>query len=364
MKSFVATLVFSAILLGPSQTVLAADHFKMLDVKVGDQRYAGRVLIHNGEFCWLLQPDGRLQQFATEQVTDFVELKDRFKAKSNRQIQEQLQAEFGPSFEVRTSNHYVVVARSGSAKAYAALFERIYMDFTLAFRARGLHVVEPEFPLVAIVFPNQTSFLDYCKTENAQVPSAVVGCYLHSSNRVAMYERATAEEIDGTVIHEATHQVAFNTGVHSRVAKHPQWVVEGLATVFEAEGTRNRQGTNKPLDRVNRERYLWFDEYSKNRRPNKSLRDFIREDKLFQAATLDAYSEAWALSFFLLETRSAEYSRYLKKLAERDPLKQYEANAREKDFTAAFGHDLPKVESSYLAFMRGIQTVRSASGGR
>ena len=39
-----------------------------------------------------------------------------------------------------------------------------------------------------------------------------------------------------TIIHEATHQTAYNVGVHARFADQPRWLVEGLAMMFEAEG--------------------------------------------------------------------------------------------------------------------------------
>jgi hypothetical protein len=152
--------------------------------------------------------------------------------------------------------------------------------------------------------------------------------------------------------------------VHSRIANDSKWIVEGLATVFEADGIRNQQRTRSAVERVNRSRYLWFDEFARTRRSANSLREFIRDDSMFDTATLDAYSQAWALSFYLLETKSTEYSRYLKKLAARDPLKPYDANDREKDFTDAFGRNLERLDASFLLFMKGLQVARGDSGGR
>src|SRR5204863_7870023 len=101
-----------------------------------------------------------------------------------------------------------------------------------------------------------------------------------------------------TMIHEATHQVAFNTGLHSRVGENPKWVVEGLATVFEAPGIRSSGAGPAVKNRINRERFIWFGNYAKARRKPKSLEAFLSSDDLFKSAVLDAYSEAWAFSFF------------------------------------------------------------------
>ena len=345
---FVGAIAFQ---LAPTSAVDALDHYKMLDLQVGDQRIQGRVLTHNDDLCWLLHRDGRLQQIAMDKVTDFEERRERFKAHSQLEIKQQLQSEFGNDFEVHTTSHYVVVARRGAAERYAAIFEQIYFEFMRLFRARGLHVVESEFPLVAIVFPNQMSFVQYCRQEKTRVQPGVVGFYLSTSNRVAMYERPNSVSLDDTVIHEATHQVAFNTGVHSRLARHPRWVVEGLATVMEADGIRTRRGHASAADRINRERFQWFVEYSNSRRHKHSLRDFIQDDRLFEKSAMDAYSEAWALSFYLIENRPSDYSKYLKQLVARDPLAEYDADARLKDFIEIFGQDFDRMEAAYLRFI-------------
>jgi len=342
-----------AFLLGRPCIVIALDHYKLLDLHVGDQRYVGRVMTHNDQLCWLLHRDGRLQQFPIAKVTEFTEVSDRFKPHTQLELKSQLRSEFDQTYEVRTTSHYVVVARQGAAEGYAKIFEEIYRDFVRAFRSRGFHVDEPEFPLVAIVFQDQAGFLKYCRNEGTQALPGMMGYYLSTSNRVAMFERPNASEVDKTVIHEATHQIAFNTGIHSRLAKHPRWVVEGLATVFEADGVRSRQGTTSPLDRVNRERYLWFGDYSRSRRATQSLSGFIRDDQAFGASILDAYAESWALSFYLIETRPAEYSRYLKQLVKRDPLSGYDGAARLKDFTDTFG-EVHALESAYLRFYQHL----------
>ena len=223
-----------------------------------------------------------------------------------------------------------------------------------SFRTRGLDVSEPEFPLVAIVFPDQARFVEYCKTERMPVQPGLVGYYFPASNRVAMYQRPNSDDVDGTVIHEATHQIAFNTGVHSRLADHPKWVVEGLAMVFESEGVRSRQGHSSSIDRVNRERYLWFQEYRKSRRAENSLVTLVSENQSFDKSTLDAYSEAWALTFFLLETRPADYAKFLKILAARKPLIPYNSESRLADFTAVFGKDLKELDTRFLRFINRL----------
>jgi hypothetical protein len=153
-----------------------------------------------------------------------------------------------------------------------------------------------------------------------------------------------------TLYHEGTHQLAFNTGLHSRVGEVPQWVVEGMATVFEAPGIRNSSANLGPKTRINHDRYVWFGNFQKSRRKQKSLEAFIAGDEMFQSSTLDAYSQAWAFTFFLAETRSRQHAKYLHTIAARNPLADYPAADRVSDFKQAFGSNLAQLEAEFLRF--------------
>jgi hypothetical protein len=336
-------------------SVAAGEPVALLEVKVGTERLEGRIAAHNDDVCWMLTRDGRLASFRSDDVTDFHEIATRFRPYSSLDIRDQLQTEFGRGFEVKTTPHYVVVAGRGTGDRYAQLFERIYRQFHTYFTARGFRMAEPEFPMIAVVLPNQQAFIDYCVAEGARPQPGLVGYYLPSSNRVALYDRAaagqsTADDVDDTVIHEGTHQVAFNTGVHSRIGPSPLWLVEGLATLFEADGIRHRDAVSEIGDRVNPERLGGFREYRQRRRPANSLESFVREDGTFKKSPLDAYSQAWALTFYLVETRPAEFARYLKSVSARSPLEKYDGAARVKDFREAFGRDLDIIETGMLRF--------------
>lgn len=333
----------------------AGEPIALLEVKIGTERLQGRIAAHNDQTCWLLRRDGRLASFRTDDVADFHEIEPRFRPYSSLDIRDQLQAEFGRGYEVKTTSHYVVVATRGTGDRYAVLFESIYRQFHAYFAVRGFRMAEPEFPMIAVVLPNERAFVDYCVAEGARPQPGLVGYYLPSSNRVALYDRAavgqsTADDVDDTVIHEGTHQVAFNTGVHSRIGAQPLWLVEGLATLFEADGIRRRETAAEIGDRVNSARLDWFRDYRQRRRPAKSLESFVRDDGLFKKSALDAYSQAWALTFYLAETRPVEFARYLKAVSSRNPLEKYDGDARVKDFRAAFGGDLEFVETGMLRF--------------
>lgn len=323
----------------------------LIQIKQGQTQFSGRIVVADDRDCWMFQRDGRMSRFRMDDVDDCSEISPRFRPFPMIELRDNLQTEFGRDFKVKVTSHYIVVARQESAERYAKLFEQVYRQFHSYFGPRGFRMDEPEFPLVAVVLPDEARFTKYCRAEGSTLKPGVVGCYLPWSNRVALYDRVSnGTDTDDTVIHEATHQVAFNTGVHSRIGPSPQWVVEGLATLFEADAIRAKQSGGSALDRINRERFEWFQDYRRQRRAPASLESFVREDQAFQRAALDAYSEAWALTFYLAESRSTELARYLRTLAARDPLQPYTADARLQDFRDAFGADLPLLETNFLRF--------------
>ena len=378
----------------------------LLELKTKDKTYRGKLVAHNQNFCWLMAQDGRLNYLDLANVAEHRTVVPRFRCFSTAEIRNRVLREFGGDYEVVGTGHFLVCAARAQAGKYAPIFEDVYRSFHFYFSRRGFRMSQPEFPLIAIVFPNHKRFAKYCKQDQIRASAGLMGYYLPSTNRVALFDPGNAAlsensqdpatvaaspqfaklfgpedsrrpfpllpvanlqpqanlpwhgrikgSLRDTIIHETTHQVAFNTGLHSRIGANPDWVVEGLALVFEAPGIHDSTGSRAVKKRINPERYIWFGNFAKTRRKQKSLAAFVGRDTMFQTATLDAYSQAWALSFYLMETRPSKYSGYLKKIAQRDPLKAYPSKQRIADFTDAFGKDLDWLEVEFLRFMKRL----------
>jgi hypothetical protein len=163
------------------------------------------------------------------------------------------------------------------------------------FAARGFAIREPEFPLVAVVFPDREKFAEYCRSEKVNPAAGLMGYYLQSSNRVALYDTASTGDLDGTIIHEAVHQVAFNLGLHRRIGDNPLWVVEGLATTFEPENFRSplpsTPAAAKITGTVAAVQITW-------RAVGREIaQNFVNSDQLFQSRRW-TLRRAWALRSF------------------------------------------------------------------
>jgi hypothetical protein len=365
-------------------TPVAAAPPALIEVQVGGETLQGKVFAQCSQSFWLQSQDGRLRSLPVDGVTNFRKISPQFSGWTGSIVRDKLRHEFGKGFDFAGTRHYVVCApvdkNGGSQKArvYAETFEELYRTFQMYFSVRGFTISEPEFPLVAVVFPDFESFARYASAEKVDAPRSLLGYYKPQSNRIALYETPEQQSqlspllIEGewsreqawgtfqgtlkdTMIHEATHQAAFNAGLHSRIGQNPVWVVEGLATVFEAPGIRNSGGSGPARTRINHGRFLAFGDFCKSRRKPKSLETFIADDGVFKTSVFDAYAEAWALSFFLIETRPRAYCQYLRTIAARDPMRVYPAADRLTDFKNTISKELPLLEAEYLRFIAGIK---------
>ena len=361
-----------------------------VELQVGDTKHQGRIAAKTNRHCWLMDRAGRITPLQLSKVTAFRKVSSRFSAHSSTTLNSSLARELGQGFEIRTTRHYVVAAPQGRARQYADLFESIYRTFYMHFAVRGFRIAEPEFPMVAIIFPSQRNFARYASSEGVKAQSGLLGYYMPYSNRVALFEgrsRQTSQLLSpalrsdasglfengqqalevpqpfatiqaglrDTMIHEATHQVAFNVGLHARIGENPKWVVEGLATVFEPDGIRDSSKGRSIRNRINRERYVWFQNFVKKRRKPDSLAAFVQGDDLFRTNALDAYAQAWALSFFLIETRARDYAGFLKKTANRDHMTQLTRQERLRVFSSSFRGNTKLLEAEFLRFFKRLE---------
>jgi hypothetical protein len=158
-----------------------------------------------------------------------------------------------------------------------------------------------------------------------------------------------------TIIHEAAHQTAFNTGVHTRFAESPRWVVEGLGTMFEARGVWQSGTYPQQSDRINRGRLTAWRNYAERRRATSAIGDIVSSDRPFRSDADGAYAEAWALSFFLMETMPKKYIEYLNRTAAAPVFGDYPTSKRLSDFTVSFGTDLQMLDARMRRFLAGLK---------
>jgi hypothetical protein len=358
-KRLVAALVLFAWLESASEPLSAAEF--MFRARVDGKMLEGKPLHWSAQQMLLLGRDGRLYEFNPKLAKEAQKTSPRFFAYSPSEMRTELQREFGKRFDVSTTRHYLVVHPSGQRDQWANRFEELYNRFTHYFRVRGFRLVEPSYPLVAVVFRDEDEYFQHAKASGTPMNPGTLGHYDPTTNRVFLFDATTGDpntnwsENASTIIHEATHQTAFNVGVHKRFIAMPRWLGEGLATMFEAPGVWNAQYDRAQSDRINQGRLIEFHDYVAKRRRPDSLTTLLSSDQPFKSDSAGAYAESWALSFYLCETQPRLYAEYLAKTAERPLFSDYPAAERMADFQDIFGSEMKMFDLKLLRFMEEVK---------
>ena len=329
----------------------------------------------------LMAPDGVLWAVPPDQQVSRAAEAKPFTPLSADELGAKLLAELPPGFEPYQTTNYLIC--HDTSKAYAqwcgSLFERLYLAFTNYWRRRGFEIRQPEFPLVAIVFADRDAYIRYSRDEVGDAIESIIGYYSLRSNRMVMYDLTgsqssgrglrgggTAAQINAllrqpaasrqvaTIVHEATHQIAFNCGLHTRYSDCPRWFSEGIAVYFETPDLASARGW-RGVGEVNRDRLAQFRQYLR-RRPATSLETLLRDDQRFLDANqaLNAYAEAWSLTYFLLHRYPDKYINYLRVLSEKSPLVQDGPERRLLEFREIFG-ELRDLDAEFARYIERLR---------
>lgn len=327
-----------------------------LEIEYREKRLVGKTLAMDPQTLVLLRTDGRISQLDRSQITKMQPQSQPFQPLGKDDVRIQLQREFGSGYQVSMTQNFVVVHPLGDHQKWAVPFEDLYQRFRTYFVSRGMNLNQPEFPLVAVVLNTRAEFDRFLERHN-HLGAGVLGYYSPLSNRIITYRlegaksSAAQSEQLVTLVHEAAHQSAFNTGVHSRYSPTPRWLSEGLATMFEATGVNNSANYSRPEDRVNQTQLAVLLNPNNRRRLHGQLPGLIKHDKLFQADPEIAYAISWGMSFYLAETRSREYFSYLGITASREPFQEYTETQRVEDFLQVVDRNLNDFELRMWKFL-------------
>lgn len=282
----------------------------------------------------------------------------RFEPLEAMQMRARLAAEFGREFEVVATTHFLVVTPVARGAHWAQTFERLHRTFTTFFSLRGVRVLNGNFPMVAIVMPDRGSMQNYLATLGIRAPEAL-GVYDRASNRIVMYDHGGSHGgVATTICHEAAHQSAFNTGVHSRVVDTPHWIVEGVGGLFQSPAlVEGRPGATR-RDRCDPGLLATFEETYAGRTDAlvRDVESLIGGDRMFsnRETVRAAYTLSWALTFYLVEAHGEALADLLNAYGRRPPLEPYAAVSRIRDFEQILGDDIATASHQLSRFFERL----------
>lgn len=344
---------------------------------------AGRLLLTAEDGGLLVQtPDGTLWTVEPADLVRHASDDAPFAPLSAEEMSAKMLGELPPGFKaLPPTAHYQIFYNTSRPYAdwCAALFEQLYRAFTNYWTQRGFELSEPEFPLTAVVFADRRSYREFSRPELGEAADAIIAYYSLASNRMVLYDltglealgmpdsRKTSAQIKrilaqpgaahavSTIVHEATHQIAFNCGLHVRYSDCPLWFTEGIAVYFETPNLSSDRGWRN-IGAINRPRLEQFQRYLRTR-PADSLEKLIASDERLRDTKqgLDAYAEAWALTYFLLRQYPQQYVKYLEGLSRKKPMVWDTPEARLAEFRQAFGDDLARLDQDFIRYMLRVK---------
>lgn len=341
----------------------------------------GRIVVEVADGGILLQTtDGALWTIERGEIVSRKKLDEPFQPLTPKELSERLISEMPAEFRTYTTPHYVVVYNTSRAYAQwtSSLLERLYKAFTNYWEGQGLELHDPEFALPVFLFANRQQYDQASRDDLPGGTGSIIGFYSLRSNRINMFDLTGVEAVRGngsrgsikeinqmlsqsaavplvaTVVHEATHQIAFNCGLQQRFADIPLWQCEGMAVYFEAPDLASTRGW-RGIGRVNYPRLETFRKNLPNWQAG-ALQTLLRDSRRLRdpKTAVDAYADAWALNYYLIKYQPKAYAEYLKALAAKRPLVDDTPESRLAEFQAHFG-DLGKVEQEFLKQMSRVK---------
>jgi hypothetical protein len=330
------------LLLGPLTRLSVAQPARALEVDLTRERLVGLPIHWSNVEGVLLESSGRFQLFDMQQVQRHRVLENDFQPQSLVEARRQLMAEFGPNFETIIAGPYVIAAPRGQAERWQTRFTALLAGYVRYFETRGWKLRKPDFPLCVIVFPDRVAFERYAATETNSLPPEAVGSYFPRSNRCVLYQLSSAlgtdwQQTEATIVHEAVHQLAYNTGVHERLFENPLWFVEGLATMFEQATVYDLTASQRSIvDRMHPQMVKQLQPMFHNPAElEANIQNLLLSDELFRTDPYNAYALGWAMTFTMVERMPREYGTFLKIQAARG-FGEYTAGSRRADYQTAF----------------------------
>lgn len=325
----------------------------------------------------LLLPDGRLTFVEQQELRDVQPLRGPLEPLSHEALAEQLKSELPTGWRHLSTEHYVILYNTSDAYAkwISGLQERVLKAFYRYWQRLKFPLVPPRFPLVCMLFGTREAYLQNAQLELGRAADSMIGYYSLQTNRVKTFDltgieglipegqrvptvsliqtilqQPQAERTVATIVHEGVHQLAYNSGLQVRLADNPLWVSEGLAMYFESPDPSSDRGWTT-IGKVNRFQLNNFLRFLP-KRPADSLIRLISDDSRFRNAAdvTEAYAESWALTYFLLRSRSRQFVDYLQRLAKLPPLGTTTPQERIEMFREHLGQDVTRFDRDFLRY--------------
>ena len=151
----------------------------------------GRVEITGqDESILLLARDGVLWPIMPDEIVKHTSDKTPYQALSVAEMTREMKGQLPKGFEVYETTHYLIFHSTSRAYAHwcGTLLERLYTAFHTFWMRKGFDLAEPDSRLVAVIFADEASYLQYLHGELGGNGGQMIGYFNLITDRVNMYD--------------------------------------------------------------------------------------------------------------------------------------------------------------------------------
>ena len=339
----------------------------------------GRIVAEIPNSALLLEePNGQLYQIPARQIQSREDTLKPFVPMTSSELAADLLLQVPAGFEITETEHYVICSNSAAeyVEFCGKLLELVFDQYFRFMADQKIEVTQPPRRLPIVIFASMSEFQTFAARQHPEISFAdTPGYYAVTENQTLLLDLTGDRSIRSaatirrrlaekplqvaTVVHEAIHQLAFNSGLQVRMADNPLWLSEGLAMYFETTSSRSSLLWNRP-GLVNPRHQPAFMKLVEAKHISGAMNTLVESDAAFlNAAEMPAaYAKAWALTHYLVREQEAGMQSYLLSLSQRKPMVGLTAEQRTQEFQAAFGKLPDEMEQELVSSIRRQRVPR------
>lgn len=341
---------------------------------------AGRILLESQDGGILFEDrGGRIYNLTPAVQISRNKTAEPFLRFSADELAESLQQQTGPAYHVHQTPHYVICSNAspGYSEFVGQLLDQLYAEFFEFFAdSTSINLKRPDGRLPILIHSTAQQFQEFAKRQHPEISfEDTPGYYSVRDNLVLLLDLTGDSRISSTtairrklssmprqvstLVHEAVHQLAFNSGLQVRMADNPLWLSEGIAVWFETASPRSRFLWSKP-GVVSPVHQPMFPAFQQADRLPLSLTTLIGSDSGFLNAeqSAAAYALSWGLTTYLIRQERRGFDNLLMSVSARKPLIPMSAADRILEFEQAVGKSIDEIERAMVPFIARLRVPR------
>ncbi|MEZ6126981.1 MAG: DUF1570 domain-containing protein [Planctomycetaceae bacterium] len=374
---FLTFVLSAAGVMGDDRLVTLTRKSTAADSAQSPEQLTGRIVTTAADGSVLLETRaGVLHQLRPETFSiDAVDSDRPFTKFDTDELSAELLRLTGDGFRIQQTQHFVLC--SSASELYTSycgrLLERVADEFERLFRDGQVKLTPLNHPLPVIIFREPVMFQEFAAKQHPDVSfTDVPGYYsvrdnqmliaavsgdrdFHTNSDVLRELKKRPRQVE-TIVHEAVHQLCFNSGLMVRYAETRLWLAEGLAVYFEPIGRGGSLVWNRP-GAPSSIHLPGFKTATASGRFQVPIHDLLTSDDAFSNSetVAAAYAEAWAVTWYLLRHHRDRFDQLMKLEQQRQPLTGISADRRQQEARQITGPEAAAFEQTVIQSMSRVK---------